>query len=98
MSTGDEREALKTIIYTYETIDFAESQNFTTRDCYGVVDAILAAGYRRQGPITDAQVEAAATQMYAIEHLGESRLPDDWEGALFKRRARAVLESAREAS
>lgn len=43
-----DREALKKIIYTYETIDFRESRNFTTRDCYGVVDAILAAGFRRQ--------------------------------------------------
>ena len=46
----DEREALKNLIYTYETIDFAESRNFTTRDAYGVVDAILAAGFRR-GPV-----------------------------------------------
>jgi len=50
------------------------------------------------GVPSDAQITAAATQMYAFEHPGESRLPDDWEGALFKRRARAVLEAVREAS
>jgi hypothetical protein len=49
-------------------------------------------------PFADAEVLAAATQMYAFEHLGESSLPDDWEGALFKRRARAVLDAVLDAS
>jgi hypothetical protein len=48
-------------------------------------------------PFSEAEVLAAATQMYAFEHLGESHLPDDWEGALFKRRARAVLDAVLDA-
>jgi hypothetical protein len=105
MSADDERAALAQVIANSL---WAMQSGYTPTEAWeiptpnGGDDAlaadILAAGFRRQGPITDAQVEAAATQMYAIEHLGESRLPDDWEGALFKRRARAVLESAREAS
>lgn len=52
VTAPDEREALFRLIYGYETIDFRESQNFTTRDCYGVVDAILAAGFRRSREAT----------------------------------------------
>jgi hypothetical protein len=87
MTANDEREALKTIIYTYETIDFAESQNFTTRDCYGVVDAILAAGFRRQGPMTEAKVEAAANAIYAHQAY-------QLNGVESERLARAALEAA----
>ncbi len=61
--TTDDREAAFKIIYGYETIDFRESQNFTTRDCYGVVDALLAAGFRRPSPPTEEQWE------YGIEYI-----------------------------
>lgn len=60
-----EREVLFRLIYGYETIDFAESQNFTTRDCYGVVDRILEAGFRMDDPLLDQEWE------YAIANYGD---------------------------
>lgn len=65
----DEREALFGLIYRYETIDFAESQNFTTRDCRGVVETILAAGFRRRGPVTEDDYEVGYAEGF---HHGRS--------------------------
>lgn len=51
--TDDEREALAAICREYAYRPVGQE-----------VDAILAAGFRRQGPITDAQVQAARDSLY----------------------------------
>jgi len=65
-----------------------------------VADDVEAAGFRRQGPITDAQVEAAAKAL--AETFGEEpHLPWDRWGELsrdeFRQDARTALEAARDA-
>lgn len=87
--TDDEREALAEILYPFfvrgdglHDVVIAEQ----------ALDAILAAGFRRQGPITDAQVEAAWRAGAAV--LGDYEPP----GGRDLRAMRAALEAARDAS
>jgi len=82
--TDDEREALANLI----PLGFTERDG--VRDVYEAADRILAAGFRRQGPITDAQVEAAARAIQAFEGN-----PKYWRD--FEQHARAALEAARDA-
>jgi hypothetical protein len=79
-ATDDEREALATVL--------ASAYNASPyRDAHlRGADAILAAGYHRQEPITDAQVEAALGVWLHNEGLTDH---DDM---------RAALEAARDAS
>lgn len=63
--TDDERSALQKIIYTTPSI-------------IGLTDAILASDVwrnRRQGPITEAQVDAAVRAHYAAGGRGTTREP-----------------------
>lgn len=63
-TTDDEREALKTLIYTFETTDLGDNLAITTRDAYALADAILAARKHPEPEITDEMVERAARQMH----------------------------------
>ncbi|GAA5198593.1 hypothetical protein [Microbacterium jejuense] len=82
--TDDEREALNAVLLR----GFTDHANGAGSPLLGVylADRILAAGFRRQGPITDAQVEAA---WQALEEEGVRPL---------LRIVRAALEAARDAS
>jgi hypothetical protein len=62
---ADEREALADIID-----DTLQSLSDTSGACYKVSDAVLAAGFRRQGPITDAQVRAVAEALESMHWDG----------------------------
>ena len=74
---------------------------------FSVVDALIAEGYfRRQGPITDAQVDAAARSNYRFQNRACVHFVPDWadipesdpfKGA-YRAEARESLEAARDAS
>lgn len=63
--TDDEREALAQIVRVrldrYNMADFMEGPMHLPR---GIADEALSAGFRRQGPITDEQVQAARDSLY----------------------------------
>jgi hypothetical protein len=81
--TDDEREALARVIeegWGNPTWDGVTLRPIDRQ----IADAVLAAGFRRQGPITDAQITAALV---------------GWEGQPTRVDAmRAALEAARDAS
>ena len=82
-SVDDDREALKKVWVSYTHTTPEEANEWWWRDAVGLADAILAAGFRRQPPITDAQVEAAESALGW--NVGATNM-------------RAALEAARDAS
>lgn len=75
----DEREALARILPAWDRNGY-----LVWEECLDIADAILAAGFRRQGPISDAQVEAALSAYAVHAELASSHA------------MRAALEAARE--
>lgn len=80
--TGDEREALIAWIDAWYDRTAGPGESWVTSD---LADAFIAAGFRRQGPITDAQIEAARLSLW----VNCGNLPASV--------VRAALEAAREA-
>lgn len=109
---ADEREALAKVIYYWDVSEnvgskawdqLTEGQRDTWRDA---ADKILAAGFRRQGPITEArkawfEYEALAGQIDNLERSGPAALPVFFQRTRrIRDRAdatRAALEAARDA-
>jgi hypothetical protein len=60
-----------------------------------VTDSVERAGFRRQGPITDAQVDRAA-EAFAIAEHGDSA--DQQDADYYAPKIRAAIEAARDAS
>ena len=70
----DEREALQRLIYTFETTDLGDNLAITTRDSYALVDAILAAGYRKHPePETWTEYRSAVVYLAADGAVGSMR-------------------------
>jgi tetrahydromethanopterin S-methyltransferase subunit H len=90
---SDEREELAQVIFSAWADWYEGGSNPLWHRA--VMDAVLAAGFRRQGPITDAQVTAAREAMadVALELLGRD-LGTIHADAI----ARAALEAARTVS
>ena len=94
----DEREALVNALLRsrfFESHDWAGTgswpgEEYIRWELGQLADDILS-GFRRQGPITDAQVEAGLSQFYA--HVWSGRWTANEE-----KRMRAALEAARDAS
>jgi hypothetical protein len=107
--TDDEREALARIMHAddvkhrraHDDYDFWLANEELSGCYYDNAAAVLAAGFRRQGPVTDAQVEAAA-----LAYAGDDMSPEEWEWVKtrpevvqpFLDGMRAALEAARDAS
>lgn len=91
---ADELEALAKIISNSVMEDFAGSRNEADREGAHVARDVIAAGFRRQGPITDAMVEAAEAAAFQFPDSPEYPTFKDWRMA----RMRAALEAAREKS
>lgn len=108
--TDDEREALEEWSFEHRPILSMRDGSIASCKCMDrvfitgqedwdqhIADAILASGFRRQGPVTDAQVEAAARVFYE----SQTGSADGFNGSLYRyaweRMARAALEAAREA-
>jgi len=100
MTNDDDREALRDELAGW-VIGAGYYQSMVgTSDAAEMADAILAAGFRRLGPITDEVVEAAARAL--AETFGEPPyLPWEGWGELsrdeFRADARAALEAAERA-
>jgi hypothetical protein len=75
-----------------------------TRPAGRITEYVLAAGFRRQGPITDAQVEAAAEALWGEDRRGTYQPGYPYSGLAeegrerLRVRARAALEAARAVS
>jgi FAD/FMN-containing dehydrogenase len=103
----DEREALARVIHADDVNHERAHQDFwlmneeTVGWYFDNADAVLAAGFRRQGPITDAQVEAAARRMYlSVMSYGGRPSWSKTTGQVrnqYREEARAALEAARDA-
>lgn len=82
LPTDDEREA----VFKYLRENYTE-----TRSLNESVEAFFADGFRRRGPVTDPEVDAAARALYGMRVLGGS----GYDALFWERRARAALEAAR---
>ncbi len=100
--TDDDREALVLILDATDNWVFTGA-HVTFRPDLGA-GAILAAGFRRQEPLTDAQVEAAAKASFEVpngdgDYTWAEMVRDDPSRAdIWRADARAILEAARAAS
>lgn len=103
----DEREALARVVHDFDPYDYG---GFEEADTERLIDAILAAGFRRQGPITDDDYEVAWFCEWD-DGSGTSQLlmgSENWgpRGRVFQMRRRKPseagpwepLEAARDAS
>ena len=91
---ADEREALYELWSRH-----GSSYESDSSEGYELADAILAAGFRRQGPITDTQVEAAAQAIHDQECSCNNAGFHGRETISFRKEsARRALEAARDAS
>jgi hypothetical protein len=90
----DEREALAKTVYYWDVSENVGSATWERlldgqRDVWrSAADVIIAAGFRRQRPITDDMIEEARTARALALHAGRG-----WEEAM-----RSALEAARDAS
>ena len=84
MNNNDER---------YLISSAAGDRALSSVSCDALADDLIALGFRRQGPITDAQVEAAWRAWYGI--APDVALMGKWISEA-RSRARDALEAARE--
>lgn len=95
MTDADEREALARVLHADDVkhgrafSDFALMNEYAIGWYFDNADAILAAGFRRQGPITDAQIDAALVAWYGVNARW------NW---IARDGMRAALEAARSTS
>ncbi|MCC2033085.1 hypothetical protein [Microbacterium allomyrinae] len=103
--TDDEREALGRLLRELLTTDDEDPENGEPGwSLVAMRNQILAAGFRRQGPITDEMVDAAARAIFEVGHIdgdytwAEMVREDPSRADIWRADARTALEAARDAS
>ena len=90
--TDDERHALEVAVRE------ALGLTATTLGVRRVVDSLVDAGFRRQGPITDAELEAAAKSLSSLSDDEWAEVGHQEHMKFYWVAARQALEAARDAS
>lgn len=95
LQKGEGEELAEALHYALGRDDWGAANEDERTEMLDATDALMAKGVRlrRQAPITDAMVEAAAQSIYGGTPVGWTTLAGGWQNE-YRRQARAALEAA----